>query len=134
MPRENSLPPALAFDEEMVCLLREIKKADFEEKRRLLGLGVERAKFLAACSHNDDGTGAARHVCNRDQTIPYDDLPLLQEAHRLGIGLKDVAEMFGWTVQKVESYGIPFREHSVIKKASGNRYYTLFQPENEQTH
>lgn len=131
MPRENSLPPALAFDAEMVCLLQEIKKADFEDRRRLLGLGLERAKFLAACSHNDNGTGSARHQCNRDQTIPYDDLPLLLEAHRLGIGLKDTAEMFGWTVQKVQSYGIPFREHSVIKKASGNRYYTLFKPENE---
>lgn len=131
MPRENSLPPVLAFDAGMVCLLQEIKKADFEDRRRLLGLNLERAKFLAACSHNDNGTGSARHQCNRDQTIPYDDLPLLLEAHRLGIGLKDTAEMFGWTIQKVQSYGIPFREHSVIKKSSGNRYYTLFQPENE---
>lgn len=115
----------------MVCLLQEIKKADFEERRQLLGLTVERARFLAACSHNDDGTGKARFRCNTDQTIPYDDLPLLQEAHRLGIGLKDTAEMFGWTVAKVASYGIPFRQKTIIPRTTGTRPYNLFQPENE---
>jgi predicted pyridoxine 5'-phosphate oxidase superfamily flavin-nucleotide-binding protein len=113
--------------------LDQIKRADFEERRQILGLCVERARFLAACSHNDDGTGNPRHDCKKEKTIPYDDLPLLLEAHRLGIGLKDTADMFGWDVAKLKTYGIPFRAHSIIKKASGNRCYTLFQPENEQT-
>ena len=113
----------------MVCLLQEIKRTDFEERRRLLGLTVERARFLGACSHNDDGTGKARFQCNNDQTIPYDDLPLLQEAHRLGIGLKDTADMFGWSVAKVASYGIPFRQKTIIPRTTGTRPYNLFQPE-----
>jgi hypothetical protein len=115
----------------MVCLLQEINKADFEERRVLLGLSVERAEFLAACSHNDAGDGRPMHLNRLDKTIPYLDLPLLKEAHRLGIGLKDTADMFGWPVAKVESYGIPFRETSIIPKTTGPRPYNLFLPENE---
>ena len=124
----------MAFDAAMVSLKESFRLLDLEERAEYLGISIERARFLATCSHNDDGAGNSRHQCYRDETIPYSDLPLLQEAHRLGIGLKDTAEMFGWTVEKVASYGIPFREHSLIKRSSGTSNYTLFQPENEQTH
>jgi hypothetical protein len=121
----------LEFNQEMVCLIQEINKADIEERRVLLGLSVERAEFLAACSHNDAGEGRPMHLCRVEKTIPYLDLPLLKEAHRLGIGLKDTADMFGWTVEKVASYGIPFRKTSIAPRTTGTRPYNLFPPENE---
>lgn len=115
----------------MVCFLREIEKKDFEERRRILGLSRERADFLAACSHNDDGTGNPIHFIRQDKIIPYSDLPLLKEAHRLGIGLKDTADMFGWTVEKVQSFGIPFADKSTAPRTTGTRPYNLLPPENE---
>lgn len=93
------------------------------------GIGYERARFLAACSHTQQG----RNEENRDAYIPYDDAVLIREAFRLGIGLKDTADMMGMTNEQVASFGLNFpMKSSFDNKSRGGCTYNLLHPKDHE--
>lgn len=93
------------------------------------GIGYERARFLAACSHIQ----LAKNEENKDAYIPYDDAVLIREAFRLGIGLKDTAEMMGMTEQQVMSFGLNFpMKSSFQNKSRGRMKYSLLNPQDNE--
>ena len=75
------------------------KPLTFEERAELLGLSLPRARFLAA------------------------------EAHRIGLGLKDTADMMGMTRNEVIAFGLFFPTRSAYGKPPGLCTYNLFPPE-----
>ena len=93
---------------------------DFEERRLILGLSPERAEFLAACSHQGYGRDEqTRH-------IPYDHLPLLREAARLGISLNDTAKMMEMTQAAVAAFGVRFPHKTTKPNPPGATRQNLF--------
>jgi len=55
---------------------------------------------------------------------------LIREAFRLGIGLKDTAEMMQMSVEEVQAYGLSFRIKSAFPPPPGQtKIYNLFPPE-----
>ena len=101
------------------------KPLTFEERSELLGLSLPRARFLAACSHMEGNKDAA----NRTDPIPYDPAVLIAEAHRIGLGLKDTADMMGMTKNEVIAFGLFFPPRSAYGKPPGLCTYNLFPPE-----
>ena len=101
------------------------KALTFEERAALLGLSLPRARFLAACSHVEGNKDAA----NRTDPIPYDPRVQIAEAHRLGLGLADTAEMMGMTKNEVIAFGLFFPARSAYNKPPGLSTYNLFPPE-----
>ena len=98
------------------------KALTFEERAALLGLSLPRARFLAACSHVEGN----KDEDNRTDPIPYDPAILIAEAHRLGLGLRDTAEMMGMTKNEVIAFGLFFPTKSAYGKPQGLSKYNLF--------
>ena len=101
------------------------KPLAFEERAEFLGLSLPRAKFLAACSHVEGNKGEM----NRTDPIPYDPAVQVAEAHRIGLGLSDTAQMMGMTRNEIMAYGHFFPVRSAFAKPPGLSTHNLFTPE-----
>lgn len=103
---------------------------DLAERCEILGISIARAKFLIACAKDDTTFSRSGPVIDRGQSIPYDPGVQIREAFRLGIGLKDTAEMMDMTVEQIASYGLPFPARSAFPPPPGqSKIYNLFPPE-----
>jgi hypothetical protein len=85
---------------------------------------IERAKFLASCAHADD----LRKDKHTGIVIPYDPIPQLREAARLGINAKDTAKMMGMTIEQVSLDGINYPARSTHPMPEGASVHNLFTP------
>lgn len=88
------------------------------------GLSVERARFLASCAHsgvthNNAGT------YSKAEFIPYSDEPLIREAARIGISLRDTAQMMNMPEDDVAAYGFAFVPVSTAPKPLRGNFYNL---------
>jgi hypothetical protein len=101
-----------------------LQSLNFDEKAAFFQIGIERARFLAACPHGE----YARVEANRTQVIPYDPAIQIKEAFRLGIGLSDTAQMMEMTETEVLSYGLPFPTASRFPKTTNSAQYNLLTP------
>ena len=104
------------------------KPFDYELRRVILGLSPERAAFLSSCAHQ----GFERDETTRH--IPYSDEPLIREAARIGISLKDTATMMGMTNEQVAAYGFTFVPKTLKYNPPGVSVHNLFTEDHEQPH
>jgi hypothetical protein len=112
----------------MVCDNSGKRPLDLKERCEILGISMARAMFLISCARHDAGFG--KNGTDRGQTIPYDPAVQVKEAFRLGLGLKDTAEMMGMTTEEILAYGLPFPARSAYPLPPGpSKTYNLFQPE-----
>lgn len=98
----------------MVCLL------NLAQRAYVLGVEIERAKFLASCSHTD--------LDNQEQSIPHDPMNQLLEAVRMGISLRDTALMMRIKQSDLKALGLPFKWRSTMPRPSGKGGYNLMSP------
>jgi hypothetical protein len=101
------------------------RRLNFVERALLLRISFPRAEFLAACAHDQ----AAKNEENRNEVIPYDPAVQIHEALRLGLGLKDTAEMMGMTIADVAAHGLPFPARTRFPKPPNATRYNLFTPD-----
>lgn len=114
----------------MVCDNSPRQPLDLQERCEILGISVARALFLMSCARNDVIFRRNGPVEDRGQSIPYDPAVQIREAFRLGIGLKDTAEMMEMTEEQVKAYGLPFPARSAFPAPPGStKLYNLFQPD-----
>lgn len=113
----------------MVNRNRNLPVYDIVFMAKLLSLDLERARFLAACSHDDTGRAKDGDSSDRGQNIPYDDGVLIREACRIGISLRDTARMMKMTREQVAAYGLKFRVRSKHKPQNNQGVHNLFQYE-----
>ena len=100
------------------------RRLSFVERAVLLGVDIERARFLASCAHADD----LRKDKHAGIVIPYDPIPQLREAARLGINAPDTAKMMGMTQAEVSAYGINYPAKSFHPMPEGASVHNLFTP------
>lgn len=101
--------------------------ADFETRAYVLGLSLERAKFLVACPHTENLFNKKdKHVV----VVPFDEMVQIKEARRLGIGAVDAAKLFNKTPEWLLSMGFALFTH--FPKPPGNGDYSLFAYEDHQ--
>ena len=112
------------------ALRESLRQLDFIERAILLRIDPDRARFLASCSH-DQGNFDKN---NRTESIPYDPAVQIAEAYRLGIGLKDTAEMMDMTIEQVAAHGLPFPEKTAFSKPPNSTRYNLLTPETIKPH
>lgn len=98
------------------------------ERAAVLGLTYDRALFLSKCAHIDETHNNAASY-DRGNSIPYSDEVALREAARLGIGLRDTADMMNMTPEQVASFGIPFAEKSAMPRPLRGGLYNLLAPD-----
>lgn len=101
------------------------RRLNFIERALLLRISFPRAEFLAGCSHHE----VSKNEENRSNVIPYDPAVQIREAHRLGLGLKDTAEMMEMTVAEVTAYGLRFPAKTPFPKPPNGARYNLFTHE-----
>ena len=90
--------------------------------------------FLISCARNDVTFSRTGPLVDRGQSIPYDPVVQIREAFRLGIGLKDTAEMMEMTPEQVQSYGLPFPARSAYPAPPGStKLYNLFRPDSSDS-
>ena len=90
--------------------------------------------FLISCARNDVTFSRTGPLVDRGQSIPYDPGVQIREAFRLGIGLKDTAEMMEMTPEQVQSYGLPFPARSAYPAPPGStKLYNLFRPDSSDS-
>lgn len=113
----------------MVCNNERARFLNFVERAIILGVSYERARFLASCAHGEE----ARIESNRTKVIPYDPAVQIKEAFRIGIGLKDTANMMQMSKQEIMSYGLPFSDNSAFKNPSrSSTVYNLLSHDNQE--
>lgn len=110
---------------DMVQINETRRRLTFIERAMVLGISLERATFLSACSCNAATRAAAKHAIN----IPYDPLVQLREAARLGISARDTAEMMGMSYEEVVATNFDFPRRSKGRRPAGQSRYCLFQHE-----
>jgi len=100
---------------------------DLATRAKLLGLSLERAKFLTACPHRENAKfkGDGQVI-----VVPFDPDVQINEAKRLGIGALDAAEMFNRPVAEFIVRGFPMK--STQPRAASNAGYSLLQYEASQ--
>ena len=101
------------------------RRLNFIERALLLRISFPRAEFLAACSHHE----VSKNEENRSNVIPYDPAVQIREAHRLGLGLKDTADMMGMTIAEVAAHGLPFPAKTPFPRPPNATRYNLFTPD-----
>lgn len=100
---------------------------DLAVRAYLLGLSLERAKFLIACPHSNNLLfRKSHHVV----VVPFDEQVQIDEAKRIGLGARDAAKMFNKTVDELMAQG--FKRTTAYPKPPGNGEYSLFQYEDHQ--
>lgn len=118
----------------MVCDNSQRRPLDLQERCEILGISVARAMFLISCARNDVTFSRTGPLVDRGQSIPYDPGVQIREAFRLGIGLKDTAEMMEMTPEQVQSYGLPFPARSAYPAPPGStKLYNLFRPDSSDS-
>jgi hypothetical protein len=105
------------------------RRLTFVERCLILGIDLDRAHFLAACSRGEN----TRKTKNEGIYIPYDDNVQLREAARLGINALDTARMMGTPLAEVLSRGITFPAKSTHPIPEGFYVHNLFTPDTGPT-
>jgi hypothetical protein len=109
----------------MVC--NNLTASDDSVLRRraeILGVSIERARFLVRCAHSRN---LLKKKSEHIVVIPYDPRVQLDEALRLGIGLKDTAKMMKMAPKEITAMGYDFPAKSSIPRVGGRGPYSLFQ-------
>lgn len=94
------------------------------ERAEVLGISYERALFLVACAH-DGRTHNNKGSFDREVSIPYDVAVPIKEAARLGINIKDIAEMMDMTEAEIAAYPFDFPEKTTAVRPMRGGFYNL---------